>query len=145
VADADHRDAFAVGWVCGRAAGRRSAAPIIVMLSLSAGCADAPLAGDQPARYLQSERPVPGRYIVALADTSRAARRVARSDDDLVPRYGGAVLHAYRHAFAGYAAELTREQALALAMDPDVAFVEEDGWVETSGVESTALWGLLAN
>jgi subtilisin family serine protease len=70
------------------------------------------------------------RYIVTVrasaADPDIFAARVA-------DRFGGAVRHVYRAAVRGFAAELPRSAAVALAADPDVAGVTPDGPLAAAG------------
>lgn len=86
-------------------------------------------------------RPVQGRYIVAVRRTADADavavtfQRLAR----------GRVRHVYRNAYKGFAIDASEPTARALASDPAVAYVEEDGVVRTA--EQQALnqddsWGL---
>src|ERR1044072_8962868 len=48
----------------------------------------------------------------------------------------------FKHAFNGYAAEMTETEAEALSLDPRVAFVEEDGVMTIDTTQSGATWGL---
>lgn len=68
-------------------------------------------------------RALPGRYIVKLrgADDPEAVGH----ESALVHR--GRLRHAYRHALRGFAIELTESAAQALAADPRVEYVQEDG------------------
>jgi aqualysin 1 len=84
-------------------------------------------------------RPVPGRYVVVL-----------RGDDDpdavgseTAINRGGRLRHVYRSAIRGFAIDLPEPAALALANDPRVDYVEEDGVVTASTqVQSGATWGI---
>jgi aqualysin 1 len=91
-------------------------------------------------RFVRSERPVPGRYIVVLeASAAGDERQVA---DELVPAARGRVDAVFRHALRGFAAEMAEADARALAADPRVKYVEEDGEVSISGAQPSAPWGL---
>src|SRR4051794_21119954 len=89
----------------------------------------------------RNHRPVHGRYLVAV-----------RSNDDpealalTIQGLGrGRVRHVYRHAFRGFAIEMSEATARTMAADPGVRYVEEDGLVEASSVESldaSGPWGL---
>ncbi|MEU1725540.1 S8 family peptidase, partial [Nonomuraea sp. NPDC005692] len=84
--------------------------------------------------------PVPGQYIVVLKDR---ALRVTDQVDRLAQRYGGRVRHTYSAALKGYAAQMSAEQALQVAADPQVAYVEQDGVVRASGTQpNPPSWGL---
>jgi subtilisin family serine protease len=50
--------------------------------------------------------------------------------------------HVYQHALRGFSLDATAEEAERLADDSRVAFVEEDGVVEASIVQSSPTWGL---
>lgn len=98
----------------------------------------APADGGDPIR--EAATPVEGEYIVTLAEVPRSA--VAATARDLVAEHEGDLLHTYRHALRGFAAELTRAEAIALAGDPRVASVEENGVVRISETQQGATWGL---
>ncbi|MGH9942321.1 MAG: S8 family peptidase [Pyrinomonadaceae bacterium] len=94
----------------------------------------------------RAEKKIPNRYIVVLNDWSvdpkgelSLAPVVA---DDLTKQHGGKVRKVYKHTIQGFAAELTEAAALALAEDPRVKFVEEDGEVHATTVQTGATWGL---
>ena len=89
----------------------------------------------------RSQRHIPGRYLVVLTEnadadsTAGALRAVSR----------GRLRHVYRNAIRGFAIETTEAGARALANDPAVAWVEEDGIIESAGWQSLGFsdsWGL---
>ena len=89
---------------------------------------------------------IPHQYIVVFHDwavgetgDSSVAPGMAATMRDL---YGGEIRHVFKHALNGYSARMKREEALALSDDPRVAYVEEDGVVETVATQSGATWGL---
>lgn len=85
------------------------------------------------------KNPIANQYIVVLkddVDTKAVARNLALA-------HGGLIRFYYEHALKGFSARLTEQAALALSKNPFVAFVEEDGELETSGVQvSPPNWGL---
>jgi subtilisin family serine protease len=83
----------------------------------------------RPDAIRRAARPVPGRYIVVLrnADDPESMGREAEK----LPK--GRLRHVYRNAVRGFAIETTEAAARALARDPRVAFVEEDGIVAVTG------------
>lgn len=87
---------------------------------------------------------IEGQYIVVLRDAEPGAAPVQASAmaADMVERQGGAVLHTYQHALRGFAARMSAEQAQALAADPRVAYVEQDGTVSVQGEQQDAPWNL---
>ncbi|HSP80624.1 MAG TPA: S8 family peptidase, partial [Myxococcaceae bacterium] len=81
------------------------------------------------AKFLRSAKPLAGQYIVVLAEPGPGAARVSELAPGLAQRYGASVQHVYEHALRGFSARMTEAQARALAADPSVRYVEEDGEV----------------
>ena len=89
--------------------------------------------------------PIRDEYVVVLKDG--AARRgdapalwgpsVAAVAGDLARAHGARVERVFEHALLGFSARMTAERAAALAADPRVDYVEEDGVVrlETTQTE----------
>ena len=93
-----------------------------------------------PGKYRRAPRRVAGEYIVVLTpDAYRDAREVG---DDLARTYRGQMGHVFRNALRGFVAHMSEEDAKALAEDPRVQYVEENGEVFTTGVQTGATWGL---
>jgi subtilisin family serine protease len=86
----------------------------------------------------------PGRYNVVLksAAPDRRAASAADAAARLRSSYGGRVHRVYERALRGYSVELSGAQAAALAADPAVALVEQDGKVRADFREVAAAWGL---
>jgi subtilisin family serine protease len=90
---------------------------------------------------------IPNNYIVVLdqdavgadADFGRAA---ADADQAILKTRTGRVKHVYAHALNGFSAEMTEDEAIALADDPGVLYVEEDQEMEIVTTQSNATWGL---
>jgi subtilisin family serine protease len=95
-------------------------------------------------RFLRVREPLPGRYIVVLAEPpAAAATDVAEVARELSARHGGRVAATYRHALRGFAVEgMSEAAALALSRDPRVRYVEEDGMASGAAVQSSPPWGL---
>lgn len=85
--------------------------------------------------------PVPGQYIVSLTSLP-AGMDIDPAADILAARYGGRVLHTYRHAFWGFAVGLPEAAAQRLSQDPFVAYVEEDGQGVGGDTQYNPPWGL---
>ena len=93
---------------------------------------------------------IPGEYIVVLASRYRAApggaADIAATNtaiDRLVATRPIQVEHRLAHALRGFTAVMTEADALALAADPEVAFVEESTRVWASATtQENAIWGL---
>ena len=87
-------------------------------------------------------------YLVVLKSTAAGASTTLRA----APGHTAAALHASRHgltprrvfghALRGYAVRMSRAQAEALARDPQVAWVEENGPVRGTAVQKNVPWGL---
>src|SRR4029453_11926020 len=79
-------------------------------------------------RRLHADKRIANQYIVVLKDDVAAvdgeAIRLAR--DFGGDRNGG---HTYNRALKGFSVRMPEQQAIRLAEDPRVAFVEEDGVV----------------
>jgi subtilisin family serine protease len=92
-------------------------------------------------RRLRAEKHIPNQYIVVLkddvADVEGAAIRLSR---DFGGDRNGA--HTYQRALKGFSVRMPEQQALRLADDPQVAFVEEDGVVSLGTTQTGATWGL---
>ena len=96
------------------------------------------------------EAPVRGSYIVVLnPDRARSVAEPASQRplvtalaQELVRAHSGFVDSVYQHAFKGFAARLTEQQAAALAADPRVAYVEVDQVFQAVVTQSPATWGL---
>lgn len=92
-------------------------------------------------RRARADKRIPEQYIVVLkndvSDVELEAARLTREHSG--DRANG---FTYRHALKGFSVRMPEAQALKLAEDPRVAFVEEDGVVETVATQSPATWGL---
>lgn len=104
----------------------------------------------QAAEIRRVENPVSGQYIVVLKDSAArgpnesfwAGRPVADVAQEMALLYTAELRQVYQHALKGFAVRMTREQAEALAKDPRVAYVEEDGVVHAIATQNNATWGL---
>jgi len=97
--------------------------------------------GGPKFRRMRAEKRIANQYIVVLkddvADVEGEALRLAR--DFGGDRNGG---HTYNRALKGFSVRMPEQQALRLADDPRVAFVEEDGVVSLGATQTGATWGL---
>ena len=95
--------------------------------------------------------PVPGQYLVLFHDIAftpgaRAAGRLPTELEtlgrDLAQRHGAVIGARWTRAVLGLAARMSEAAAQALAQDPRVALVEEDGRVQATAEQSpVASWG----
>lgn len=92
-------------------------------------------------RRARAEKRIPNQYIVVLkddvGDVETAAINLARDFNG--DRNGG---HTYNRALKGFSVRMSEQQALRLANDPRVDFVEEDGVVSLGTTQTGATWGL---
>jgi subtilisin family serine protease len=72
-----------------------------------------------------------------VADVETEAINLARDFDG--DRNGG---HTYHRALKGFSVRMSEQQAMRLANDPRVEFVEEDGVVSLGTTQTGATWGL---
>jgi subtilisin family serine protease len=90
---------------------------------------------------------IPNNYIVVLdQDVTPGAGDFGQSSadaDELIAKTNsGRVKHVFSDALHGFSAEMSEADALVLADDPRVAFVEEDSEMEIVTTQSGATWGL---
>ncbi len=123
--------------------GRRHVLIFLFLLAVSA------VAEAGPVR--KHARPIAGSYIVVLRDDAARGPRDAFSRQPSVEDLAtemvdipglGRRKHLYQDALRGFSLQATAEEAERIADDSRVAFVEEDGVVEASIVQSGATWGL---
>lgn len=98
----------------------------------------------QANKFRPSNRPIPNRYIVVLNDELPGAegRDVADRAREINSGYAGSIDRTYAHALKAYSAEMSADEAERLSADPRVNYVEEDGIVETTDLQTGATWGL---
>ncbi len=77
---------------------------------------------------LRPAGPVPGQYIVVFEDDVTDPRGLANA---LARAHGFAPRHVYESALKGFAARMPAPIAEMLALDPDVAYVEQDVYAQT--------------
>ncbi|MFL5348641.1 MAG: S8 family peptidase [Hyalangium sp.] len=94
-------------------------------------------------QFLKSERAIPGEYIVVLKEKpARGLTAMSAVAAGLVQQHGGKVAETYEHALRGFMMRATEAQARALANNPNVAYVEENGVVELATTQPSPTWGL---
>jgi hypothetical protein len=92
-------------------------------------------------RIRRSNAAIPNSYIVIFKD-SVPQGRVKGFAAQLARTHGGTIGFTYEHALRGFSVELSEAQALALSLNPQVAYVEEDTLVEGASVQSNPTWAL---
>jgi subtilisin family serine protease len=89
----------------------------------------------EAGEFITADRPLPGRYVVIfkpeavrspMALATAPGRTVSQLVSDFALVYGGVAEKTFQNAVQGGVIATTRERARALALDPRVAFVEED-------------------
>ncbi|HEX7314820.1 MAG TPA: S8 family peptidase [Pyrinomonadaceae bacterium] len=122
------------------------AAALLLCVAVALSVAPASSGQGQKSKVKKKARPVAGQYIVTLADWAAGERGESSFTPnlaaDLVGLHRGQLKHVFKHALNGFTAELTPEAAEALANDPRVESVEEDGVVSASTIQSNPPWGL---
>ena len=108
-------------------------AVLCTLLALGAGNADA-----QDGTVRRAAEPVPDHYIVVLAPGEDSLSVGVQS----AAAHGGRLGHVYDNVLKGFSMHLTPAAAAALARDPRVRYVEEDGVVHASETQSAAPWNL---
>ncbi|HET9596428.1 MAG TPA: S8 family peptidase, partial [Anaeromyxobacteraceae bacterium] len=119
---------------------------LVAALLLECACGSRAVDGVDAAsvRFLRAERPVPARYIVVFRGDRVRGDDVTTAAGELANRHGAGLGNVWRHALRGFVANMPEAAALAMARDPRVAFVEEDGEVhlDVDATQSGATWGL---
>ncbi|HEX8687622.1 MAG TPA: S8 family peptidase, partial [Pyrinomonadaceae bacterium] len=100
----------------------------------------------EKGKVRKKARPVEGQYIVTVAEWAGQpygdSSFVPTLAADMVGQHRGQLKHVFKHALLGFTARLTPEAAEALANDPRVESVEEDGVVSASTTQTSPPWGL---
>jgi uncharacterized protein (TIGR03437 family) len=108
---------------------------IVIALPVLAG-------GPKEAKLVKAKgKKIDGSYIVVLADRL-PEDAVDAAADELVYKHRGRKDHVYKNTIKGFSAKLSEKEALALAADPRVQYVEEDQVVTIDATQTGATWGL---
>lgn len=91
---------------------------------------------------LRARQPIPGQYIVIFRGQVESVGEFDFLLDRMLKKYPMQTLGTWRHAVKGFVARMSAAQATALANDPNVALVEEDGIVSIGATQTGATWGL---
>jgi len=96
--------------------------------------------------HSKGDKAIPEHFIVVLDESvTGPLGEFAMSQqmaELLASTYGGKIKHVYKHALGGYAVQMSKDAAVGLSQDPRVLYVEEDGVMEASAVQSSPPWGL---
>ncbi len=98
------------------------------------------------SKFVTATKPIPGQYIVVLADdgaVSDADSFVKSRSQDLAGDYNAEVGNVFTRSFRGFTAKMSKSDAIELSSDKRVAFVEEDSEISPSiEAQSAPDWGL---
>jgi subtilisin family serine protease len=86
-----------------------------------------------------ADQVIPNRYIIRFQDD---VADVPALTNQLVSTHGGTLHYTYEHAIKGFAATLPPEGVEAIRRNPQVAYIEPDGVVTATTIQSSATWGL---
>lgn len=98
------------------------------------------------AKFQRVSKAIAGQYIVVFKDNIARAR-IAPTAHALASLHGGRIMFTYEVALKGFAVELPEAAAIALSKNPQVEYVEENGFAIPFGSESTpddasTFWGI---
>src|SRR5918911_1209827 len=118
-----------------------------VFLTFTALCALIFLVGSVQSQSAQNklhkkEKKIANQYIVVLEDWAVSQKGEYSLAPDIAENmgslYGGKLKHIYKHAVSGFSIEMTEAEATRLSEDYRVKFVEEDGPVQATTVQTGA-------
>ncbi|HKP72110.1 MAG TPA: S8 family peptidase [Pyrinomonadaceae bacterium] len=98
------------------------------------------------SKFHRKAKPIPNQYIVVLNDYAANPKGEDSLSEfianDVAHAHNGKVDKVFKHTIQGFSIQMSEEEALAVSQDPRVDFVEEDGEVHASTVQTGATWGL---
>jgi subtilisin family serine protease len=101
------------------------------------------------ADFRTARSPVQGQYIVVLKDGAASlagerssAARVSLVARDMAGKHRAQVLRSFDRALRGFVARADDAALARLLADPNVAYVEEDGYVSINATQTGATWGI---
>ena len=93
-------------------------------------------AGDGKIRNKGAAGVVSGSYIVVFKDSVVPKKNVRKVVDRLTTNHKASVRFRYSDALRGFSARMSEAQALRLATDPSVAYVEQDRMMSVVATQS---------
>ncbi|MCB1016734.1 MAG: S8 family serine peptidase, partial [Acidimicrobiales bacterium] len=122
---------------------------LAALAGATAGLVPAPVAAAPDGDVVPVPGALPGRYVVVLDEVpagtsarSAAPPTVPERARGLAAAHDAEVTDVYTHALAGFAARMAPDEAAALAAEPGVAAVVEDGVHRADEIQPNAPWGL---
>ncbi|AEI62185.1 S8 family peptidase [Corallococcus macrosporus] len=104
-----------------------------------------PTVGQKRAgKFIAVKKKIPGEYIVVLKSPAQSLEQVQvqQATANLTTAYGGTAFAMYENALRGFAAKMTEAQARAMADDPAVDYVQENGVVKIAESQQGPTWGI---
>jgi subtilisin family serine protease len=92
-----------------------------------------------PVSQARGDQKIKDEYIVIFRSN---VRDVLSEVSDLASRHSLTPRHFYKSGIKGFSGHMTAEVARAVAEDPDVAYVEQNGVVSITDTQTSAIWGL---
>ncbi len=99
--------------------------------------------------FRAARNPVKGQYIVVLKDGTASlaserssAPRVADVANGMAGKHRARVVRSFDRALRGFVAQADDAALARLVADPNVAYVEEDGYVSINATQTGATWGI---
>lgn len=95
-------------------------------------------------KFRTVSKKIPGEYVVVLKTPEPGLQPLAvtQATQTLTQKYGGTAFTVYEHALRGFASRMSEEQARALAEDPAVAYVQENGVMSIRESQPSPTWGI---
>ncbi len=121
-------------------------APLSLVACFPEGAADKD--GEEPqSKLVRAADPVKGEYIVVFekpaGQRALAPVEISAVSEQLLAPLNVKAEHQYTSAVQGFSvANLTEAEALELAADPRVAYVQENGRIQLSATQTNPPWGL---
>ncbi len=113
-----------------------AAAGLLAAGAAGASAADGEILGENAKNAIED------RYIVVL-DEDLSKRQASSVIEELTDEHDADLTHRYSSTVQGFSAEMSEEDAKALAADPAVAYVEQDRTVTALATQSPVFsWGL---
>ena len=113
----------------------------VAVVVLTAAHGQNPNSTKSKLRHLRADKRIENQYIVVLKDdVADVDTEAARLEHQFGADRGNG--HTYRNAIKGFSVRMSEQQAIRLANDPRVDFVEEDGVVSLGTTQTGATWGI---
>ncbi|GIH73116.1 S8 family peptidase [Sphaerimonospora thailandensis] len=121
---------------------RVALAALVTAGTAVAGLAITAPAQADPVKIRSAAEPVPGSYIVAFKDETARPGVTSDRANELARKYNGKIKFVYTAGLRGFAVKMSENDALRLAADPAVAYVQRDGTAHIADTQNNATWGI---